>query len=95
MCLVSGVTHKDEAFYACISVKPSCYEDMLLISRAGQAIDMTEFGDILESGFGHGPPQEVMRMMEEKYGVDHNFTSSLQSEMEKNKKVRRVETGTE
>lgn len=81
--MINGKTGKGENFYAYISVRPSRYEDFVLISRAKEQMDLHEFGEILESGFGNEPPADVRRMMEEKYGVDHNFLGNLQKEVEK------------
>lgn len=82
--ILSGKTAKDEDFYVYISIKPSRYEDLLLIASAGDtSMDLTEFGDILESGFGRVPSAAVMKEMEDKYGVDHNFIVNLAAEIKK------------
>jgi len=76
--LISGKTGKGEDFYAYISVTPSRYEDFLLISHAKEQMDLSEFGEILESGFGTDPSPEVQQYMKENYNVDPDFIANLQ-----------------
>ena len=84
--LMCGKTGDGKDFYAYINVLPSRYEDFLLISRAREQMNLSEFGEILESGFGREPPAEVRRMMEDKYQVDHDFMAHLQQEVERQQK---------
>jgi hypothetical protein len=79
--LISGKTGKGEDFYAYVSILPSRYEDFTLISRAGEQMDIKEFGEVLLKGFGKKPPPEIRRQMEERYGVDHSFLTNLQKEL--------------
>ena len=78
--LVSGKTAEQRDFFAYISVKPSRYEDFLLISRAREDMDLEEFGDIIYAAHGH-PTDDVRREMEEQFGVDHNFIDNLQRDI--------------
>jgi hypothetical protein len=39
--------------------------------------DLKEFAEILKSGDGKEPPEEVRRDMQEQYGCDENFEASL------------------
>ena len=85
--LVTGKTGKGEDFYAYISVMPSKFEEFMLISRAKEAMNLPEFGEVLESGFGTEPSAEVKKMMEEKYGVDHDYLNTLKKQVEEAKAV--------
>ena len=76
--IISGKTGKGEDFYAYLSIKPSRFEEFCLLAQAGDAMDIEEYGEILKKGFGKEPSPQVMREMEEKYGVDHNFIENLQ-----------------
>lgn len=84
--LFSGKTGKGEDFYAYISVKPSRYEEFLLIARAGEEMNLEEFGKILKKGFGKEPMPDVVQHMKEKYGIDHDFLDNLRREIEQQKK---------
>lgn len=75
--LVCGKTGAGEDFYAYISVKPSRYEEFMLIMSAGHEMNLEEFGDILKKGFGADPSPQVMKMMEDKYGIDHQMIQKL------------------
>ncbi len=79
--IITGRDANGEPFYAYVSVKPSRYEEFLLITRAGEEMDLAEFGRILSAGFGEEPPNDVRARMEEKYGVDHNFLANLQKDI--------------
>lgn len=85
--VISGKDANGKDFYAYVSVRPSRYEEFILISRAGEEMDVAEFGNVLESGFGREPSPEIRRHMEEKYGVDHHFLTNLQKEIVRHQKA--------
>ncbi len=75
--LVTGKTGAGQDFYAYISVLPSRYEDFMLISRAREQMDLSEFGEIIESGFGAVPPKDVRRKLESRYDIDFTFAADV------------------
>lgn len=79
--LISGTTAAGEDFYAYVSVKPSRYEEFVLIATALEQMNLEEFGQVLKKGFGKKPPPNVRKFMEETYNVDHDFMSKLLSDI--------------
>jgi len=77
--LLTGQTAKGEDFYAYVSIPPSRYEDFVLITRAGEDMNVEEFGEVLEKGFGLTPPADVMQRMEDHFGVVHGFTEKMET----------------
>lgn len=80
--LMMGKTGKGEDFYAYISVLPSRYEEFSLISRAKEQMNLHEFGDILESGFGHEPPPSIRHRMENSHNIDYTFMDKVKKVIE-------------
>ena len=75
--LMTGQTGSGENFWAYIAVKPSRYEDFILSSRAQEEMNLHEFGDILESGFGTEPPADVRRTIESRDDIEVNFIQKV------------------
>ncbi len=85
--LVNGKTGDGEDFFAYISVLPSRYEDFILISRAKEEMNLHEFGDVIECGFGMEPPEDVRRAMESRHDIDFTFHEKLVEVVAEAKKI--------
>lgn len=69
---------KGEPFWAYLSVFPSQYDAFVEVQKTDEPYRLTDYGDILEYKIGEeSPSAEIMKAMEEKYGVDHGFESKI------------------
>lgn len=64
------------AFYAYIRLKPSEYMGYKSRLESGQPVNPNDY-EIVEYGWGEDPPQHVQEIMEEKHGVDHDFSNKI------------------
>lgn len=71
--LCSGVTKEGRRYYAYLSVLPSRYAEYIKMLGTGTVFRLADYGEILRTGWGGGPPEEVKREMQEKFGFDHDF----------------------
>jgi hypothetical protein len=74
--LVQGKSPIGKPFYAYIRLKPSEYMDYKMKLERGQGVNPNDY-EILEYGWGEEPAAHVRQMMEEKYGVDHDFANKV------------------
>jgi flagella basal body P-ring formation protein FlgA len=63
-------------FFAYVRLKPSEYMEYKMKLERGEMVNPNEY-EILEYGWGESPPQHLQEMMEEKYGVDHEFAGKV------------------
>lgn len=74
--LVTG-TVDGKAFWAYLAMRPTTYQDYVARVEAGEAVDLEEYGDMLEQGWGTEPPAEVKQKMAREYGAEENFEEQL------------------
>lgn len=76
--LVKGEA-SERPFWAYVAMKPSLYKEYFTKVMAGQGIDLKTYGDVIESGWGDEPPQEIHDRMVAEYGFDDDLEQSLQA----------------
>jgi hypothetical protein len=76
----SGVTQEGKSYYAFVAVRPSAYKKFRRLTLAKQPIILSEYGDVLASGYTARPEPEVVEMMQQKYGCDLDYETSLVNE---------------
>jgi len=79
--LCSGKTAWGEDFYAYLNVSPSKYEEYKKAHIIGGAVDLTEYGEVLEAGFGSEPTKQVREQMAKKYNIDRKFEEKIQQQI--------------
>jgi hypothetical protein len=85
LLLSRGYTTDGQAQYTYLSLPPT----KLIAFKEAEAegnFSYEDFGEVLYSGEGLEPPDEVKKEMEKKYGFNHNFEEQL---MEKAKEIRK------
>ena len=75
MC--AGQTADGRDFYAYVNMQPSRYLEYIEATERGDAVVLSEYGEIIESGFGAVPPESVQKAMNEKYQADQTFFEEL------------------
>lgn len=73
--ILTGRTAGGEDFYAYVSVRPSMYEEFCRKVEAREKMNVEEFGKILHKGYGNQPSDDVKHYMEERYGIDPDFSN--------------------
>lgn len=79
VCIIELVRCKNsqgKAFFAYIRLKPSEYTEYQMKLERGEAVNPNNY-EIIEYGWGEEPPQHMQDVMEEKYGVDHEFEKKI------------------
>lgn len=59
--------HEGKDYWAYIVVRLSKYEEYCYLVSEKQDIDLSDFGEIIEEGFGKEPPLEVKERIEREY----------------------------
>lgn len=76
--LTQGVSAEKVPFWAYLAIPPSKY---LAYKNAemNEGMTLSDYGEVIAMGMGYDPPEDIMRQMEEEFGVDHAFEESIQS----------------
>jgi len=74
---VGGTQEDGQAFWAYILMKPERYEEYYSQVMTGEKLDLTDYGDILQQGFGAQPPAEIQQQITEKYGMSKEVEAQL------------------
>jgi len=74
--LVGGLID-GKPFWAYLAMFPSKYQDYALRTQSGEAVDLADYGDSLEQGWGSEPPQDVQDRMARDYGAEPDFENDL------------------
>ena len=61
--LFTGNTNDGRQFWAIICVPPDKVEAYLQVSRTGQNLNLTHYGQIISSGWGASVPKEVVPVL--------------------------------
>lgn len=77
-----GNTKYGSPFFAYIAVPAGEFEAYRRAVASGKPFDLTEYGEILASGTGHAPPDDVLRALKDHYGVSHDFEKDLAAAVE-------------
>lgn len=68
ICLVRAPTHGGDAWYY-VRVKAGMMDRLIKdVSKGG--VNLLEYGEIIKSGFGQNPPQEVKDAMKAEYNFE-------------------------
>jgi transcriptional regulator with XRE-family HTH domain len=72
LCVAYGVLENGNPFWVCVAVKPSRYLDFRNAQRQNtlDLYSFKEYGEIVVSGEGERPPDEIMRKVAETYKCD-------------------------
>lgn len=76
--LVKGVAN-ETPFWAYMAMKPSRYKEYYQAVLEGRNLNLKDYGDVLESGWGDDPPAETHARMVEDYGFDDEMETRLQA----------------
>jgi hypothetical protein len=70
--LVYGLLESGSTFWVFVAVKPSKYQDFIAAQKAGtlNLYQFAPFGEIIVSGIGKSPPDEVTIKVAEMYQTD-------------------------
>ena len=75
--LCKGSRPDGTACFSYVSIIPSKYELFIEAQSKGLAIDLAEYGEILYMADGEEPDAKTRQMMEEKFGVEHDFEEQM------------------
>ncbi len=79
---VTGENQNNEMCWFYASIAPSKYEDFKQAESSGE-YDLADYGDVLMSGSGAAPPEDVRRKMEQEYGISDAFEQDYQKVVRK------------
>lgn len=80
--LVTGIS-ENQAFWAYMAMNPASHEEYLERISRDEHVDLTEYGMVLQSGWGEEPPAEIRAQMEQEYGFDDGFADQVIEMIEK------------
>jgi len=69
-------------FFAFVAIAPSNYLDFQKAVASGDPMDVTSFGEVLETGWGDEPDEQTLENMRENYGCDPDFEQKLLNAIE-------------
>jgi hypothetical protein len=81
-------------FWCSVAIKPSRFDDFKVVEQGGMVdlYDFDEFGEVIVSGEGVQPPDEVTRKVAELYGSDvDSFFKPIDPLDEISKKIAKLE----
>ena len=64
-------------YWAYLQIEPSRFIGFSESVGRDELVQLTSSGNIIASGYGDIPPEEVQFFMEEEYGFDHKFEQHL------------------
>ncbi len=79
--LSRGRTAEGKDFYAYLGILPSNYEKFRKAETEGN-FSLEDYGTIIYWDYAKEPPKEIMKMMEKKYGINHNFENDIKKKLE-------------
>jgi hypothetical protein len=79
--LINGFDWEEKPYWAYMAVPPGNIPDLQLSLEMGKN-DLINFGDILHFGYGETPPPETKQIMEEEFGMQHDFEQQVQNIVE-------------
>lgn len=74
--LVNGMS-EGKPFWAYMAMQPSGYEAYHAKVSAGESVDLTVYGEVLQSGWGEEPPEEIRQKMADEYDFDDGFEQMM------------------
>ncbi|TVQ84131.1 MAG: hypothetical protein EA357_03465 [Micavibrio sp.] len=78
--LCSGADAEGRSYWAYLSLYPSRYREFRENAAGGVSMRLTDYGEVLATGWGPMPPALIKAKMEEKYGLNHQ--NPLEKEIE-------------
>ena len=76
--LFSGIDEDGRDFFAYIAVKPSKHAEYRFRLENAEAIDLEEYGEVLEHGYSALPPKEIQEKFKEE-GCSYTFEDELKA----------------
>ena len=76
-------THKGDKFWYYLSIPPSKYPDYKKRHHAGGSLNPKDYGEVLASGWGDLPPQDIIDEMKRLYGCNPSFDEEFKEAIEK------------
>lgn len=76
MVLCKGLDKNKQPIWAYMAIKPSMAAGFKEARRKG-GVNLADFGTVIESGTGEHPPEDIQRIMERDYGMNHKFEEEL------------------
>lgn len=81
MVLIKGRLDDVQPFWAYMCIKPSDAH-RFHEARSRGALNLEEYGTVVEWGHGDHPPQDVIAQMQRQYGMREDFEQKLLDAME-------------
>ncbi|MDX1949861.1 MAG: hypothetical protein SFT90_05110 [Rickettsiales bacterium] len=80
--LVKG-ENNGEKLWAYVHMFPSKAKEYLALDGTKQ-VELEDFGEIIFSGTGENPPEEIIQKMKDTYKIDQDFESKIEQAVEEN-----------
>ena len=77
---IAGTTEGKD-FWAYVAMKPSLYAEYYNNVSNKVPMNVADYGEILEQGWGSKPPAEIEQKMATEYGASDDFEQNLQQEL--------------
>lgn len=75
--LINGYTAEGKAFYAYIAMDSAAYQNLQEKWSRGEKIDLTQAGEIIETGWGRYPDAATIDRMKRDHNAQENFMDIL------------------
>lgn len=75
--LVNSKTADGRDFYAYLAIIPTKYELYKIASSSGKPIKFTDYGEIILTGWGKEPTEEIAKDMEFLFYMNRNFEAEM------------------
>jgi hypothetical protein len=89
MVLCRGCDNRGKPCWAYMCIKPSMAKSFKEAREKG-AFNLEEYGSVIEHGEGSEPPEDVKKIMERDYGMNHNYEDDLLRVVEEIKRKENV-----
>ena len=73
----TATTSEGRPFYAFLRIPVSNYTSYRHKLGSGDLLDLTAYGDVIETGWGVEPPEDVQERIHELFGKDPDFEKKL------------------
>lgn len=70
-------SHDGKDFWAYLAMKPSRYEEYCARVLANEMVNLHDYGEVLEEGWGSEAPPEIQEKMAREYGAEPDFEEKL------------------
>ncbi len=70
--LYRGITAAQKDFWAILEVQPDKYVELKKTQHSNESINLFDYGEVLDRGYGDHPPAEIFEEIRKKYAIRHN-----------------------